>query len=204
MWRTMMAASSFHQLSLKICTLRHPSFCASPFPDEESYLSYPRIVEEEIKMEDEGALFPTACKKGWLQVRSKKAFHTWKRRWVVLTTDKLHILRKIGVRCPPHLSVQTQVPEKPGNNQDTIPLQSIPLDNLLMNTPIKDQGKKFLLFLYHAPPTTDPSAQRAPASGNSASVSLKEKRLKTQETESAPRRGQRGELLDLNDRVRTL
>lgn len=50
-------------------------------------------------MEDEGALFPTACKKGWLQVRSKKAFHTWKRRWVVLTTDRLHILRKIGVRA---------------------------------------------------------------------------------------------------------
>ncbi len=61
-------------------------------------ISYPRIVEEEIRMEDEGALFPTASKKGWLQVRSKKPFKVWKRRWVVLTTDKIHILRKIGVR----------------------------------------------------------------------------------------------------------
>jgi hypothetical protein len=49
-------------------------------------------------MEDEGALFPTASKKGWLQVRSKKPFQVWKRRWVVLTIDKIHILRKIGVR----------------------------------------------------------------------------------------------------------
>ena len=55
-------------------------------------------MEEEIRIEDEGALFPTASKKGWLQVRSKKPFKVWKRRWVVLTTDKIHILRKIGVR----------------------------------------------------------------------------------------------------------
>ncbi len=48
-------------------------------------------------MEDDGALFPTASRKGWLNVRSKSPFAVWKRRWLVLTHDKLHICRKIGV-----------------------------------------------------------------------------------------------------------
>jgi hypothetical protein len=59
---------------------------------------YPRIVEEEIKMQDDGALFPSATKKGWLNVKPPGPFAVWKQRWTVLTHDKIHFLRKIGVR----------------------------------------------------------------------------------------------------------
>ncbi len=86
---------NFHSLT------SHPNaeFHFTFFFSSQAFLEdmYPRIVEEEIKMEDDGALFPTASRKGWLNVRSKSPFAVWKRRWLVLTHDKLHICRKIGV-----------------------------------------------------------------------------------------------------------
>lgn len=85
-----------------------------------------------------------------------------------------------------------------------------------MNTPIKDQGKKFLLFLYHAP-TQDRSSDRsessssnkgsAGASSSDKGGSLKDKRKKEQlEGEKGGAKGGgkgSSELLDLNDRVRS-
>lgn len=98
---------------------------------------YPRIVEEELKMEDEGALFPTASKKGWILVRSGRPFHLWKNRWIILTPTALHIMKRIG---------------------DHNPLRSISRGNLLLNRPVQEQGKKFLLFLYHSPAQADPDS----------------------------------------------
>jgi len=98
---------------------------------------YPRIVEEEIKMEDEGALFPTATKKGWLNLKSNGRFRVWKRRWVVLTTDKVHILKSIGHEWP---------------------VQSISLEGLLINTPVHEKSK-YVLHLYHGPSDPCPKSR---------------------------------------------
>jgi hypothetical protein len=79
-----------------------------------------------------------------------------------------------------------------------------------MNTPIKDQGKKFLLFLYHAPTQERVGEHSKPAGAASAGASLKDKRLKDAErSKEAERKEAKGsknssDLLDLNDRVHCL
>jgi len=42
--------------------------------------------------------------------------------------------------------------------QDHNPLRSISRGNLLLNRPVQEQGKKFLLFLYHSPAQADPDS----------------------------------------------
>ncbi|KAL6072118.1 Cytohesin-4 [Balamuthia mandrillaris] len=160
---------------------------------------YSRIVEEEVRMIEEeedkkeeknnkkkkdkekekekqnGPLFPDAMRKGWMNVRNnKQRFGKWKRRWVILTKNKAHVMKKIG---------------------EEVPLYSIPLRGLLVSwkhpnnnnsnkEKEKDKDKKYLILLHHYQDGSSAiQLSSASSASSSSSSSSKDERLKTRSKE---------------------
>jgi len=60
---------------------------------------YERIVLDEIRLKEDGALYPSAVKKGWITckvTKGLKTIHKWKRRWFILLPDMLLYFKKPG------------------------------------------------------------------------------------------------------------
>jgi len=71
----------------------------------EEFLSeiYDRIILDEIRMMEDGALYPDATKKGWVTLRitrNGKAILKWKRSWFILLPQVLLYFKKPGDKEP--------------------------------------------------------------------------------------------------------
>jgi len=71
----------------------------------EEYLTdiYDRIILDEIRMMEDGALYPDAKKKGWVTLRitkNGKAILKWKRSWFILLPQVLLYFKKPGDKEP--------------------------------------------------------------------------------------------------------
>jgi len=105
---------------------------------------FDRIVLDEIRMKEDGDLYPNAIKKGWAVLKihkSAKIHQKWTRRWFVLLQTELLYFKKPG---------------------DVTPLESIPVErmNLLTVKDFEDRmasDKKFCLQLVLANPVEDSS-----------------------------------------------
>ena len=65
----------------------------SDLPPEFLQDLYDRIVEDEIKMDDDGSTYANAEKKGYLTKQGGR-IKTWKKRWFVLTNNCLYYFRE--------------------------------------------------------------------------------------------------------------
>jgi ankyrin repeat protein len=91
----------------------HNAEAAKDIPGQFLEDIYQRIVEEEIKMHEEGsasaaaahaAVINNAEKKGWITFRGSKRnkYSAWKRRWFILSDSVVYYYKKPGVcLCPP-------------------------------------------------------------------------------------------------------
>ncbi len=70
------------------------------FPNEFLEDLYQRITEEEIKMDIDNLQYPTAMRKGWVQLSNNRKERTARRRFLILTDSSLMYFAKNGEPTP--------------------------------------------------------------------------------------------------------